>query len=66
MKETIKIEGMSCNNCVKHVTNALNGLEGVEVINVELGNGNVEIENNKVSKEVIAKAIDDIGYKLVD
>ena len=36
MKKTISIEGMSCNHCVAHVKEALEGLEGVTSVKVNL------------------------------
>ncbi|WFR76699.2 cation transporter [Lactococcus lactis] len=36
MKETLKIEGMTCDHCVMHVTNALEAIEGVEKAKVSL------------------------------
>lgn len=29
MKKEISIEGMTCQHCVKHVTHALEGIEGI-------------------------------------
>ena len=36
MKETLKIDGMTCDHCVMHVTNALESVEGVEKAKVSL------------------------------
>ena len=36
MKETLKIEGMTCDHCVMHVTNALEAIDGVEKAKVSL------------------------------
>ena len=35
-EETFKIEGMSCQMCVKHVTKALQGVEGVSEVEVRV------------------------------
>ena len=34
MTKTLSVEGMMCQNCVKHVTKALAAVEGVEVVTV--------------------------------
>lgn len=63
MKEEIKIEGMMCENCVKHVTKALQGIDGVTDVKVSLENKNAIIETSKeISDEKIKNAVDDAGY----
>lgn len=64
MKE-VKIEGMSCGMCVKHVSSALNEL-GVKA-EVSLENKNAIIsDDNGVSNESISKAIEEAGYRVVE
>ena len=36
MEKLLKIEGMSCNHCVNHVKEALEGLDGVKEASVSL------------------------------
>ena len=63
MKEEIKIEGMMCENCVKHVTKALQGIDGVIDVKVSLENKNAIIEtSNEIADEVIKNAVDEAGY----
>ena len=63
MKEEIKIEGMMCENCVKHVTKALQGIVGVIDVKVSLENKNAIIEtSNEIADEVIKNAVDEAGY----
>ena len=38
MKKELKVEGMMCQNCVKHVTKALEGVPGAEDVSVSLEN----------------------------
>ena len=67
MKEEIKIEGMMCENCVKHVTKALEGIDGVEKVEVSLENKNANIETSKeISDEVIKNSIEEAGYKVTE
>ena len=65
MKKEIKVEGMMCQNCVKHVTKALEGIDGVEKAEVSLENKNAIIETSKyISDEIIKNAVDEAGYKV--
>lgn len=53
---------MTCENCVKHVTNALSSVEGVTSVNVELASGIGEIEGDASVVSLIA-AIEEEGYQ---
>jgi copper chaperone len=58
---TVKIKGMSCNHCVMAVTKALNGIDGVSNVKVNLEKGEALFDEAKpvdmnVIKERIAKA----------
>ena len=66
MKKKILIEGMSCNHCVNHVTEALNEIDGVKNVNVNLEGkyAMIDVENNDLD-ETIKSAIDEVGYKVV-
>lgn len=67
MKEEIKIEGMMCENCVKHVTKALEALDGITKVEVSLENKNAIIETSrKLSDDEIKNAIDEAGYKVTE
>jgi copper chaperone CopZ len=64
MKEMkIFIEGMTCNHCIKRVTQALE-LAGVEEADVKIGEANIIFDENRTDIEKIAKALEDAGYKL--
>lgn len=65
MKKKIFIEGMSCNHCVGHVTNALEGLEGVSSVEVNLEGKYATVETN-VSNEILKEAIEEEGYDVVN
>lgn len=62
MKITLAISGMTCDNCVKHVTNALSSVEGVSSVKVDLASGLGEIEGDAPVASLIA-AIEDEGYQ---
>lgn len=65
MKKIVKIEGMSCEHCVRSVETALNTLEGVESAVVNLNKKQAEVEVNGVDDEDIKKVIDEIGFEVV-
>ena len=63
MKKIIHVEGMGCQNCVKHVKEALEGLDGVSSAEVSLEDGKAVITFAKdVADEAIKAAIDEAGY----
>lgn len=65
-ERTFKVNGMSCNMCVKHVTNAIVGLEGVRncVVSLEKGSMKVEYDETKTGYEVMREALEEEGYDL--
>ncbi len=65
MKKTLSIEGMTCHNCVRHVTEALDGIEGVSDVNVNLEEKNAELTaGENVSDSALASAVKEAGYKV--
>ena len=64
MKLNLKIDGMGCEYCIKSVREALEGVNGVKVLDVKIGSAEVEVENDSVLNEIKEK-LDDAGYDLV-
>ena len=64
MTKTVTIEGMMCQNCVKHATKALNDLPGVTAT-VDLESKTAVI-TGEVSDEAIKTAIAEAGYEVTD
>jgi copper chaperone len=65
MTKTIFIEGMTCNNCVRHVETALSELAGVTSIKVDLAEKKAVImTTQEIADQEIISVIDDIGYKV--
>ncbi len=64
MKKVINIEGMSCNHCVAHVKEALEGINGVNVLEVSLDNKNAVVET-EVENNILIEAIEEEGYDVV-
>ncbi len=64
MNLTLKIHGMSCNHCVMAVQKNLSKIN-LKKIEVAIGTVKVEFDENTITEEVIIKAIEDAGYKVV-
>ena len=65
MKKKILVEGMSCEHCVKHVTEALKDLGAKDVsVSLEKNLALAEI-GDSITDEAIKAAIDDAGYDVV-
>jgi copper ion binding protein len=66
MKTTLKIDGMSCDHCVKHVTNALQELEGVSSAAVSLDDNSAVVDHaDIVTLEAMKAAVAEAGYAVV-
>ena len=64
MKETLKIEGMMCEHCKKHVEEALNAMEGVKAA-VNLATKSAEVTMDKeIPDAAFAEVIEIAGYQL--
>jgi Cu+-exporting ATPase len=65
MRQTIGVTGMTCQNCVRHVTEALSALPGVRSVDVDLQSGAARLETEReISREDLHAALDDAGYEL--
>jgi copper chaperone len=64
--KTITVKGMSCQHCVMAVTKALNGIEGVSAVRVDLESGQATFDETKpVEMASIVAAIRKAGYDVV-
>lgn len=61
-KLILEIDGMSCSNCVRHVEAALLDVDGVDVLEVEVGRVVVDTE---VDEDTLRDALEEVGYELV-
>ena len=64
MTETLlDVEGMTCGGCVRHVNQALNAVEGVAEVNVELREGRVLVKHGAtVATDALQRALEKAGY----
>ena len=65
MKETIKIQGMTCGGCVNGVRHALSHVQLIAAA-VEIGQAKVEYDETKVTLQEIIGVINQAGYKVVE
>lgn len=64
MKYELKIEGMMCEHCQKHMTDALNAMDGVTAT-VDLEAGTADVTSLKpVTEGEFVKVVDEAGYRL--
>ncbi|WP_280771946.1 copper chaperone CopZ [Salipaludibacillus daqingensis] len=63
-KETIQVDGMTCNHCKSAVEGALNNVKGVKKAEVNLDAKNVAVEFNdsEVSVATLKEEIEEQGY----
>ena len=65
--KTISIEGMQCNHCKMSVEKALNSIEGITSVEVDLENKNAVIEYSKeIENDKIKSVIEDAGFEVID
>ena len=65
MKKLLHVDGMMCQNCAKHVREALENIQGVSDVSVDLGAKTVSLTaSDGVSDSVLAGAVDEAGYEL--
>lgn len=62
--ETLTIQGMSCDHCVRAVKQAIEEV-GAGVTRVEVGQAEISYDETKISREKIILAIEEEGYKVV-
>jgi copper chaperone CopZ len=61
-KICFKVPGMMCMHCVASVTDALNGIDGISELKVDLSSKTVEFLGDADSKAAAIDAIDTIGF----
>ncbi|MDW7774322.1 MAG: heavy metal-associated domain-containing protein [Desulfobulbaceae bacterium] len=62
---TVKIKGMRCQHCVKAATKALEDIEGVSNVRVDLEKEEATFDG-EVSRDVVKTAIAGIGFEVVE
>ena len=61
----LQIEGMSCQNCVRHVTDALASLDDVQSVSVSLEDKTATVtSSDTLSLALATAAVEDAGYTI--
>ncbi|MHA6253234.1 copper chaperone CopZ [Oceanobacillus sp. CAU 1775] len=62
--KTLDVRGMTCGHCKMSVEGALEGLDGVSTVEVDLKSGHVKVtyDEGKVTLENVKEAVEDQGY----
>ena len=67
MTKNIMIEGMKCEHCAKFVTKALQAVDGVESVFVDLAAKKATVNTKKdVSNDALTAAVIDAGFEVVE
>ncbi len=64
MQQKFKVEGMSCQHCVRAVTQAIEDLDPEAEVKIDLASGQVEVAAAP-PRETIRRAIQDAGYQAI-
>ena len=64
MNKTVEIDGMMCENCVKHVKEALEAIGGNPEVSLE--KRQAYLSNTALTNEQIIEAIENAGYEVVE
>ncbi len=65
--KSVRIKGMTCGHCAMAVTKALNSVDGIRNVQVDLMKGVATYEETKlVDPAVVADAIKKAGYEVVE
>ena len=64
MKQKFKVEGMTCSACQSHVQRAVEKLDGINSVNVNLLNNSMDVDFNEVicNINIIEEAVKKAGY----
>jgi copper chaperone CopZ len=60
--KTFEVRGMTCDNCVQHVTKAVRETAGVSDVTVSLAGGTASVQGEFDAQAIIA-AIEEEGYE---
>ena len=63
---TYRVEGMTCDHCVRAVRAEVGALEGVAEVEVDLATGEVAVTSDApLDPAIVRAAVDEAGYELV-
>ncbi|MDE2400666.1 MAG: heavy-metal-associated domain-containing protein [Burkholderiales bacterium] len=59
---TLSVKGMSCQHCVKAVTQAVQSIDPRATVTVDLPGGQVSVTSATLERAAVVKAINEEGY----
>lgn len=62
MTVQLKVDGMTCQNCVRHVKEALEAVEGVTSAEVDLTGGRAVVDGSGLDTQQLVAAVEEEGY----
>ncbi|WP_163508309.1 heavy-metal-associated domain-containing protein [Fodinicola acaciae] len=64
---TFTVSGMTCEHCVRSVTEEISELDGVRDVRVDLPSGAVTVDSEQpLEAAAVRAAVDEAGYQLVE
>lgn len=65
--ETYVVQGMTCEHCVRSVTEEVSELDGVSDVQVDLASGQLTVTAEQpLRADTVRGAVEEAGYTLVD
>jgi copper chaperone len=58
----LNVEGMTCEHCAKRVTEALEKIDGVVSVSVDVKEGKAYVQGENIDIAIMKKAVTDAGY----
>jgi len=62
MPRTYSVSGMSCEHCVRSVTEEVGDVPGVAAVEVDLASGRMVVHGDPIDDAAIRAAVDEAGY----
>ena len=67
MTSTYTVKGMTCEHCVRSVTEEVSAVDGVRGVEVDLAGGRVTVTTDRpVDDAAVRAAVEEAGYEVVD
>jgi copper chaperone len=64
MSTVYDIQGMSCEHCVRSVTEEVGDVAGVRAVDVDLASGRMVVHGEGVDAAAVRAAVDEAGYEV--
>ena len=63
--QTYEVVGMTCDHCVRSVSQEVGALDGVTAVEVDLASGNVTVTSEApLDAEAVREAVEEAGYEV--